>query len=195
MTKRSYGDGGIDQRGENSFRLRWRVGKKRHAETFHGTLKEARERLTALRNDAHTGEHVDPDRITLATWAQHWLKLGAPGQRRQQVGARSLERYEQILRTHVLPVLGQHRLQKLQSTDIDNLYLGLEGKIAPRTARSVHTTLGACLGAAVRGGKLKINPMTRIIKTPASGESDHGIALDDAELRKLVHGFKGSSLY
>jgi hypothetical protein len=91
--------------------------------------------------------------------------------------------------------LGQYRLQQLQSTDIDKLYLGLEGKIAPRTARSVHTTFGACLGAAVRSGKLKINPMTRIMKTPAAGESDHGIALDDAELRKLIQGFKGSSLY
>lgn len=100
-----------------------------------------------------------------------------------------------ILRTHVLPALGQYRLQQLQSTDIDKLYLGLEGKIAPRTARSVHTTFGACLGAAVRSGKLKINPMTRIMKTPAAGESDHGIALDDAELRKLIQGFKGSSLY
>ena len=136
-----------------------------------------------------------PDRITLAAWAEHWLKLGAPGQRRQQVGARSLERYEQIMRTHVLPVLGPYRLQQLQSTDIDKLYLGLEGKMAPRTARSVHTTLGACLGAAVRSGKLKINPMARIMKTPAAGESDHGVALDDAELRKLVQGFKGSSLY
>jgi integrase len=195
MTKpRSYGDGGIDQRGE-SFRLRYRVGKKRLQETFHGTLAEAKKRLTALQNAVHTGEHVDPDRISLAIWAEHWLKSGAPGQRRQQVGARSIERYDQLLRTHVLPVLGQYRLQQLQSTDIDNLYLSLEGKIAPRTARSVHTTLGACLGAAVRSGKLKINPMTRIMKTPAAGESDHGIALDEAELRKLVQGFKGSSLY
>jgi integrase len=196
MTKRtrSYGDGGIDQRGE-SFRLRYRVGKKRLQETFHGTLAEAKKRLTALQNAVHTGEHVDPDRISLAIWAEHWLKSGAPGQRRQQVGARSLERYEQLLRTHVLPILGQHRLQQLQSTDIDNLYLGLEGKIAPRTARSVHTTFGACLGAAVRAGKLKINPLVRVMKTPSAGESDHGVALDDVELRKLIQGFKGSSLY
>jgi hypothetical protein len=56
---------------------------------------EAKKRLNALHNAVHTGEHVDPDHITLATWAEHWLKLGAPGQRRQEVGARSLERYEQ----------------------------------------------------------------------------------------------------
>jgi hypothetical protein len=36
MTKRrSYGDGGIDQRGENTFRLRYRIGKQRYSVTFH----------------------------------------------------------------------------------------------------------------------------------------------------------------
>ena len=40
MTKRSYGDGGIDQRGENSFRLRYRIGRERHSVTFQGTLAE-----------------------------------------------------------------------------------------------------------------------------------------------------------
>jgi len=29
MAKRSHGDGGIDQRGENIYRLRYRVGGKR----------------------------------------------------------------------------------------------------------------------------------------------------------------------
>lgn len=37
MTKRAYGDGGIDERGENNFRLRYRIGKKRYAKTFHGS--------------------------------------------------------------------------------------------------------------------------------------------------------------
>ena len=42
MTKRTHGDGSIDQRGENSFRLRYRISKKRYQKTFHGTLAEAR---------------------------------------------------------------------------------------------------------------------------------------------------------
>jgi integrase len=46
MTKRrGYGDGGIDERGENVFRLRYRVGGKRYAKTFHGTSTEARREL------------------------------------------------------------------------------------------------------------------------------------------------------
>ena len=37
--------------------------------------------------------------------------------------------------------------------------------------------------------------MERTEKVPYAGESDHGIALDDEQLRTLVQGFKGPSLF
>ena len=37
--------------------------------------------------------------------------------------------------------------------------------------------------------------MESITKTPSPGESDHGIALDDEQLRRLLKGFKGSALF
>ena len=79
MTKRSYGDGGIDQRGENSFRLRYRIGKHRYSVTFQGTLAEAKKELRALLRSGDTGEHVAPDKGTLAEWAREWIEVGAPG--------------------------------------------------------------------------------------------------------------------
>jgi integrase len=191
--KRSHGDGGID--GENIFRLRYRIGKKRFAKTFHGTLADAKKELRALLRSGDTGEHVEPVKATFAGWAQAWTEIGCPGRNRAAVGNRSLERYTQLLRIHVLPVLGGYKLQDIHSTDIDKLYVSLEGKIHPRTARQVHSVLNACLSHAVRTKKLAINPMTSISKVPSPGEPDHGSVLDDQELRKLVHGFKGSSLF
>jgi hypothetical protein len=73
MTKRSHGDGGIDQRGENSFRLRYRIGKRRFAKTFHGTLSDAKKELRALLRSGDTGQHVAPDKISLGEWIEHWL--------------------------------------------------------------------------------------------------------------------------
>jgi integrase len=43
--------------------------------------------------------------------------------------------------------------------------------------------------------KLAINPMDSITKAPSPGESNHGIALDDEQLKILVQGFRGSALY
>jgi integrase len=46
--RRSHGDGGIDQRGENSFRLRYRLNGKRYSQAFRGTLSDAKKKLRAL---------------------------------------------------------------------------------------------------------------------------------------------------
>jgi integrase len=194
MTKRrSYGDGGIDQRSENTFRLRYRIGKERYAVTFHGTLAEARTELRRLLRTVDTKEHIAPDRGTLADWTQRWIEAGAPGQKRQAVGDVTLEKYARLLRVHVLPVLGSLKLQELDGADIDRLYRGLQ--CAPRTARQIHSTLNACLASAVRVKKLAVNPMQTVATIPSGGESDHGIALDDEQLRILVRGFKCSALF
>ena len=197
MTRRTHGDGGIDQRGENIFRLRYRINKKRYHKTFHGTLAEAKKELRARLRCGDTGEHVAPDKATLSGWAKQWIEAGAPGRRRRKVGARALERYEQLLRTHVLPMLGERRLQELQSTEIDKLYLDLDvnKKISPCTARYVHNVLSACLSAAVRTKRLAISPMESVTNVPSAGESDHGTALDDEQLKTLVRGFRGSALF
>ena len=195
MTKRSYGDGSIVKRGKNSFRLRYRIGKQRFGVTFHGTPAEARAELRRLLRGGDTGEHVAPDKGTLAGWARAWIDIGCPGRNRTAVGNRSIERYSEILRLHVLPTLGDYKLQEIHSTDIDRLYVALEGKLHTRTAQQVHSVFNAFLSAAVRTKKLAVNPMTSITKVPRPGEPDHGAVLDDQQLRQLVQGFKGSSLF
>ena len=97
------------------------------------------------------------------------------------------------MRTHVLPVLGGRKLQEIDAADIDKLYLGLT--CAPRTARHVHSVLNSCLSAAKRTRKIVVNPMEHVTKVPSPGESNHGVALDDDQLLKLVRGFKGSGLF
>ena len=142
----SHGAGGVYAQGKNTFRLRYRIKGQRFSETFEGNRADANKRLRALLHSGDTGEHVAPDRITLEAWATYWIEVGAPGRRKRAAGARAVERYDQLLRVHVLPTLGATVLQKLDGTDIDKLYLGLEGKIAPRTARHVHSVPNACLG-------------------------------------------------
>jgi integrase len=205
MTKRSHGDGGIDERGENVFRLRYRVDGKRHAKTFHGTLTEARKELRKLIRSGDTGEHVAPNKTTVAAWVDQWLKAGAPGRRKKKVSQRTLERYEQLLNTHVKPKLGARPLQQLQATEIDKLYSDMAGAatISNRTQHHVHVVLGACLGTATRKGLLVVNPMVRVEQVPAPDNfdpdnnepDDISEGLTEAELAKLVAGFKFSTIF
>ena len=192
MTKRAHGEGGIDERGENTFRLRYRVGGRRFAKTFRGTKTEARTELRRLVRSGDTGEHVAPDKMTVSQWIDLWIEAGAPGRKKKKVGQRTLERYEELLRVHVKPTLGKRPLQKLAATEIDALYAALETKMAPMTLHHVHVTFNSCLSTAGRKGLLVANPMNRAEQVPSAGESDHGIALDEKELATLVAGFKPS---
>jgi integrase len=193
--RRSHGDGSIDPRGPDTWRLRYRVNRKRFTKTFHGSLSDARKELRNLLKSGDDGTHIAPAKITVGQWIDQWIAAGAPGRRQKKVGRRTLERYAELLRCHVVPTLGARPLQQIQATEIDALYQKLDGKIAPRTAHHVHTVFGSCLTTAVRKGLLAVNPLVRAERVPSPGESDHGMVLDQEELRTLVEGFKDSVLF
>src|SRR5665213_609675 len=119
--RRGHGDGSILQRGENSWRLRYRINGKRFSGTVRGTKTEAQKALRDLLHSGDSGEHVAPDKITVGQWIEQWLDAGAPGRRRKKVSQRTIERYAQLLNTHVKPTLGDTRLQQLRAPDIDKI--------------------------------------------------------------------------
>ena len=100
--------------------------------TFHGLKSDAQKKLTELLAAGNAGDHIAPDRITLAQWLPRWTALierKADGDtsgnrnRGRLVNSRTLERYEELLRLHVLPTLGAIALQKIRGTQIDDLYI------------------------------------------------------------------------
>jgi integrase len=195
--KRDRGAGSIRQRGENSWQIRYRVGGARYTKTFIGSKTDAAKELRRLLHDGDTGQHVAPDKTTVEAWVGHWISIGAPGKRRKKNnknGARTVERYDELLRVHVKPAIGKKLLQQLKSTDVDKLYAGLEGKVSGTTAHHIHSVLNACLGHAARKRLLARNPIDDVEIVPAADEFNHDV-LDDDELRALVRGFRGSVLF
>ncbi len=198
--KRSHhGDGSIDARGPDRWRLRYRIGRKRFSTTFRGTQKDARRELRRLLRTGDTGEHIAPDKITLAEWIKRWIELLERQQdngarRRGLVNVRTIERYAELLRCHVAPTLGTRPMQQIQASEIDDLYVSLEKKLAARTVHHIHTVLGACFKSAVRKGIVAANPVARA-DAPSPGESDRGMALDEDQLRALLAGFKDSVFF
>jgi integrase len=197
-SRRDHGDGGIDPRGPDRWRLRWRVEGKRFTKSFHGSISDARKELRRLIKSADDGQHVAPDKLTLAAWVDRWIALQRRGDtdqpRRGLVNARTLERYEELLRLHVLPTLGKRPLQRIAPTEIDELYTALEARLSTRTVHHVHTVLGACFSAAVRKGLLVASPVAKA-EAPVPGDSEAGQVLDQEQLTALLAGFRGSTLY
>ena len=188
--KRTYGEGGIEPRGPDCWRLRYRIGGKVFRRTFKGSKSEAAKALRGLLHAGDEGTHVAPDKLTLRSWAEQWLSV-------RQIGQRSIERYRELFTRHILPALGDRPLQQLEATEIEKFYAGLKARTSGSTVRYCHIILKACLAAAERKDKLARNPVTKVDKdqVPKSVEGDHGVALEAHELRALVQGFKGSPLF
>src|SRR5262245_53153849 len=136
--KRGRGDGSIDQSGKDSWRVRYRLNGKRFQKAVTGTKADAQRELRRLLHSGDTGQHVDPDKMTLGQWIEHWLSIGSPGNKnRKRVSQYTLEGYARWLLQHVVPVLGQRPLQQLQANEIDALYADLSEKLSARSCRHI----------------------------------------------------------
>jgi len=182
------------------------TGKRRQKwHTFKGTKRGAQIECARLISELGKDEYVETSKLTVGQWVDQWIDAGAPGRRRKKVSQRTLERYGQLLRTHIKPVLGHRLLQKMRAPDIDKLYADMANAklIAPRTQHHVHTVFGALLATAQRKGLISANPMVRVEQVPAPENfdpddeeaDDIGDGLTEKELAALVAGFRPSSIF
>jgi integrase len=190
MTKRrAHGDGGIDQRGENSFRLRYRVGGKRFSKSFRGTLTEARAEMRRLVSSVDTGEHVAPDKTDVSHFIERWLTTWAAG----NVSAKTLETYQ----FHAKPIgrhLGTMPLQKLTPAILIEFYSKLlkEG-FAPRTVGHVHRVLHGALEHAVTWQLIRDNPSAKV--SPPRVPEKEIETLQPEQLSAILTFLEGKPIY
>ena len=119
MSKRDHGDGGIDERGPNCYRLRWRVYGKRFSKSFRGSIGEARKELRRLLKSADDGVHVAPAKLTVAQNLKEWLDtepvIGIKG---KILSPKSLERYRRLRDEQIIPHLVSTLLQSLKPAQV-----------------------------------------------------------------------------
>src|SRR5438874_1199616 len=89
-------------------RRRWKVTE--------GGIKEARAVLADVVSRLSRGERVAPSKLTLSEIAATWLEA-----QRDRLRPRTIERYESVLRLHVLPRLGRFRAASITEEEIADL--------------------------------------------------------------------------
>ncbi len=170
-------------------------GKRRQMwRTVRGSRKEAERELVRLLREVDAGTFVDPGRITMAEYMERWLEhVGS------RVRPRTLERYVDIVRLHIVPALGNIPLAKLRPLHIQTFYdrcLASERqgrrRLSPRTILHIHRVLSQALRQAVRWQLLPSNPAQAAQPPrPASPE----FAVVDADLaRRILEAARGTSL-
>ncbi len=165
------------------------TGKKRYKwETVRGTKKQAEAELAKLVREVETGTDLEPGRSTMAGFLHRWLEAS-----RSRVGVRTWERYEELIRLHVLPALGPIQLSKLRPLHLERLYLKLlVAGLSARTVLHVHRVLHAALAQGVKWQLVSSNVSDAVITPrPNSREVD---ALEPDEAAQLIKSVEGTPM-
>lgn len=161
---------------ENGRRDRRHVSGARRADVV------AKVRALEAKRDAGTAEAAGRA-PTVGDWLDHWLEHIAP----RRVRARTMESYEALVRLHLRPGLGHHRLDRLQPEHLEQLYGSLlEDKgLSPATVLRLHRVLSRALRVAMQRGKIARNVAT-LVDPPAVKRPTTALPLTVDEARRVL---------
>jgi len=175
------------------------TGKKRQKwHTVDGNKKKAEEELTRLLFELNTGTYIEPSKLTVKDYLERWLKDYAKG----AVGKKTFERYEGIVRDHLVPELGSLVLTRLQPLQIQSCYTkwrdggrrdGREGGLSAQTILHHHRVLSEALHQAVRW-QLVARNVAEAVEPPTPAFQEIKVVEED-EFVHLLHAAEGTRLY
>lgn len=138
-------------------------GKRtRHFETVKGTKRDAQRRLHELLLSVDKNIYIKPIRITVSQFLEDWLKDYVS----IHTAPRTRERYDEIVRLHLIPAFGTIPISALQPQQIQGYYTrALEsgrrdgkGGLSRSTVYKHHRVLFEALKYGVKHGILARNP-------------------------------------
>jgi integrase len=127
--------------------------RKRRWHSFAGNKREAQVECARLLTEIKSGTSVDPSRMTVAAFLERWIE-----HMEGQVSPRSHERYAEIARKNLVPLLGGLGLTKLQPAHISQAYAKAlvsgrrdgSGGLSARTVTHMHRVLRQALQQGIR---------------------------------------------
>jgi len=158
MAKRGNSEGTVFKRGDGRWAASVDLGQglgRRRRKAFYGKSRQevARKLLDAQRALAD-GLPLPGQRQTVAAFLETWLKDSVT----YKVRPRTLQRYNEIVRLHLVPRLGSIALAKLSPADVERAMNEAQADGgSPRTAAHMRAVLRTALNVAMRWGILGRN--------------------------------------
>ena len=170
--------------------------RKRRWHSFAGTKRQAQIECARLISEITGGTHIDPSRLTIGAFFDQWLE-----HMKAQLTARSHERYSELARKNLVPLIGSVPLTKLRPTAISQIYArALEsgrrdgnGGLSPRTVHYMHRILRQALQQAVEWQLLARNPAAAV--KPPKVERNETKVLDADSTAELIEMARETSLF
>ena len=198
--------GHIRRRTPGSWELRYSIGasaangkRRTVTTTVKGDRRAAEKELRRLLRTLDMGEHVDPTRMTVAQWSNHWLSA-----MRAEISPKSHERYSEIVENFLIPELGALPIAKLAPMHIQAAYAkwtiggrrdGKVGGLSPQTRRHIHRILKSSLARAVEQQVIPRNPADAFTKRLPKVERKAMTTLTPDQSAKLLDEIRHTRVY
>lgn len=159
--RRGHGDGSIYERtvaGKLQYVGQVSLGRdgngKRIRRAVHGSTRaEVKAKLKDIQRDHDAGLSVGREAPTVAEWLTKWLEQLEAKNKRYG----TLRRYTSLVRGHLIPGIGHHRLDKLTRVHVDDFLNAKRAELAPRTVHHLRAVLRTALNRAVKDGRILRN--------------------------------------
>src|SRR6516162_7596600 len=161
--------------------------RKRRWRSFTGTKRQAETECAKLISELESGVSIEPSKLTVRDFFERWLE-----HMKSQLTPRSHERYSELARKNLIPLIGNVPLTKLRPTAISQIYArALEsgrrdgnGGLSPRTVHHMHRILRQALQQAVEWQLLARNPAAAV--KPPKVERNETKVLDTDSTAELI---------
>ena len=158
------------------------TGKRRQLwRGVKGTKRDAETLLVQLLHQRDSGIDAPPGKITVSEYLNRWLDDYA----RPNTAPKTHMRYEEVIRLHLVPVLGSIPLAKLRPLHIQEAYRRALAKgLSPRTVLHCHRVLREALKHALKWQLIARNPADAA--EPPRFERREIKALPPEDLRRIL---------
>ena len=193
--KRKAGDGLIRQRADGRWEGRYVVGYDDHGypktkAVFGKSKRECAEKLAALKTQLGgiPSDKLRPE-MRFADWLDHWYETHC----KPNIRTSTQSGYEDRIRLHIKPELGEIPLNRLTQNDLQQFYARLKKSgrktrtecygegLSDRMVRMCHATCRSALQRAVQDGLIRTNPAEGCKLPPKKAREMQVLARDELQ--------------
>ena len=173
--------------GEYSLGYDPKTGKLIRKSVYGKTQKEVRLALSKIVSEMDSGTYAEPSKMKVSQWLDEWLASYT-----MNIKPATRSAYEEHIRVHIKPSLGDIPLKQLSTRDIQQLYTNLlkERELSPKTVRNIHGVLHRTLEQAKLLGCIRVNPTDAAV-TPRV-EKKQVETLDAEDIGKFLAAIRGT---
>lgn len=170
--------------------------RRRKWHSFTGNKRAAQEECARLVSELKAGNYVEASKETVAAFLERWL-----ADVKSRVSPRTHERYVELARKNIVPLVGAKALKNLRPADISAAYATAlasgrrkgNGGLSTGTVLHIHRLLKQALGQAVQWEMISRNPCNGV--KPPKIKPKPMQTYDIAQTVDLIEAMRGTRLF